>query len=196
MWFSRAAKRRPGVCLVGLSPNFKKPATSELQVCTTRRVGDLLRAERRWVNPSFFYCTWTSRGFALKRYSSADVLTRPVPHRLIFRAIADGVFMADVLPAFDRERRLSSHTPWATTADLPGGYPPGTTSTVHTLRAAGSSNCRRGHRRGVSAPATHRGPPQASSLLLASTSASNKMAGEPANEAGEGHCLPPRRKCA
>ncbi|XP_049273844.1 uncharacterized protein LOC119399855 isoform X3 [Rhipicephalus sanguineus] len=103
MWFSRAAKRRPGVCLVGLSPNFKKPATSELQVCTTRRVGDLLRAERSFdlaARPA--ECTWTSRGFALKRYSSADVLTRPVPHRLIFRAIADGVFMADVLPAFDR----------------------------------------------------------------------------------------------
>ncbi|KAH7944015.1 hypothetical protein HPB52_014303 [Rhipicephalus sanguineus] len=47
MWFSRAAKRRPGVCLVGLSPNFKKSATSELQVCSTRRIGDLRRVERR-----------------------------------------------------------------------------------------------------------------------------------------------------
>ncbi|KAH7939109.1 hypothetical protein HPB52_005872 [Rhipicephalus sanguineus] len=84
MWFSRAAKRRPGVCLVGLSPNFKKSATSELQVCTTRRVGDLRREERR----------------------SAHVLTRPVPPRLIFRAIADEVFMADVLPALDRVYKL------------------------------------------------------------------------------------------
>ncbi|XP_049273401.1 uncharacterized protein LOC119398846 [Rhipicephalus sanguineus] len=91
MWFSRAAKRRPGVCLVGLSPNFKKSATSELQVCSTRRIGDLRRVERSFnlaARPAF--CTWTSRGFALKRYSSADVLTRPVALRLIFRTIADG----------------------------------------------------------------------------------------------------------
>ncbi|XP_049274869.1 uncharacterized protein LOC119404519 isoform X1 [Rhipicephalus sanguineus] len=77
-------------CLVGLSPLFKKLATFELQICTTHRVGDLLRAERSFKLAARPECTWTSRGFALKRYSSADVLTRPVPLRRIFRTIADG----------------------------------------------------------------------------------------------------------
>ncbi|KAL3238835.1 hypothetical protein MRX96_021865 [Rhipicephalus microplus] len=108
-------------------PRRRESLEDHCELLLRHQIGGLLRVER-----SISFGSSTGRGFALKRYSSAERRTysRAPRHSFASSAPSPTESLADVLPALHREH-LPSRTPWVRRS--PGGHPHGTSSTLNKL---------------------------------------------------------------